>query len=142
MTSAEVLPGPGEGHIPIVLLVEDDVLVRFTTAETLRDEGYTVLEAADAPEALALIATGHPLDLVLSDVRMPGEMDGVALTHAIKALRPNLPIALISSHLDPGMTHVGEAFLPKPFEPARLLQLVDELVGAKWQTKRSNPTAF
>jgi len=95
----------------------------------------------DAPEALALIGTGHPLDLVLSDVRMPGEMDGVALTHAIKALRPNLPIALISSHLDPGMTHCGEAFLSKPYEPAHLLLLVEKLVGAKWQTRHSNPTA-
>ena len=141
MTSAEVLPGPGDGHIPIILLVEDDVLVRFTTAETLRDEGYTVLEAVDAPEALALIGTGHPLDLVLSDVRMPGEMDGATLSHAIKALRPNLPIALISSHLDPGMTHAGEAFLSKPYEPAELLELVAKLVGAEWQTKRSNPTA-
>src|SRR6476619_8205888 len=121
MTSAEVLPGPGDGHIPIILLVEDDVLVRFTTAETLREEGYLVLEAVDASDALALIATGHPLDLVLSDVRMPGGMDGVGLSFAVKELRQNLPVALVSSHLDPDREHAAEAFLAKPYRPEQLL---------------------
>ncbi|MCL6730323.1 response regulator [Sphingomonas hankyongi] len=141
MTSAEVIAGPGDGHIPIILLAEDDVLVRFTTAETLREAGYVVLEAVDASEALALIATGHPLDIVLSDVRMPGELDGVALTYAIKKLRPNLPIVLISSHLDPKTKHVGDAFIAKPYQQSELLELVEHLVGAEWQTKRSNPSA-
>lgn len=139
--SNEVLQGPGEGHTPVVLIAEDDVLVRFTTAEILRDAGYVVLEAVDASEAIALISTGHPLDLVLSDVRMPGEMDGVALSHAIKGLRPHLPIVMVSSHLEPDTVHGGDAFLSKPYQPENLLKLVEEFVGAEWQTKQTRPTA-
>lgn len=141
VTSAEVLPGPGDGNVPVVLLVEDDVLVRFTTAETLREEGYLVLEAVDASEALALIATGHPLDLVLSDVRMPGGMDGVGLSFAVKELRQNLPVALVSSHLDPDREHAAEAFLAKPYRPEQLLSLVADLVGAEWQMRFGRPSA-
>lgn len=141
VTSGEILPGPGEGHVPVILLAEDDVLVRFTTAETLRDAGYTVLEAADASEALSLIETGHPFDLVLSDVRMPGKIDGVALTFAIKDLRQNLPVVLVSSHLEPDRAHAGDAFLSKPYQVADLFRIVEQFVGVEWQTKRSNPTA-
>lgn len=139
--SNKVLQGPGEGHTPVVLIAEDDVLVRFTTAEILRDAGYVVLEAVDASEAIALISTGHPLDLVLSDVRMPGEMDGVALSHAIKALRPHLPVVMVSSHLEPDTVHGGDAFLSKPYQPENLLKLVGQFVGAEWQTKQTRPTA-
>jgi CheY-like chemotaxis protein len=141
VTSGEVVAGPGEGRTPVILLAEDDVLVRFMTAEILRDAGYIVLEAVDASEALSLIGTGHPLDLVVSDVRMPGQMDGAGLTYAIKELRPSLPIVLISSHLEPRMTHAAEAFLSKPYSPSDLLKLAEQFVGAQWQTRLSGPTA-
>ena len=62
MDEAVVLPGPGEARKPVILLVEDDVLVRFTTADLLREAGFDVLEAVDSSEALALLTTGHPLD--------------------------------------------------------------------------------
>ncbi len=141
MTSADVVPGPGDGHTPVILLVEDDVLVRFSTAELLRDEGYVVLEAVNATEALALLRSGHPLDLVLSDVRMPGEMDGIAMTFAMKDVRPNLPLVLISSHLPPNTDHRGDGFLSKPYQPAELFRLVEEIVGDRWQNRHSGPDA-
>src|SRR6476661_2808230 len=93
LDKAVVIPGPGESHNPVILLVEDDVLVRFTTADILREAGFDVLEAVDSSEALALLTTGHPLDLVLTDIRMPGHMDGVQLASVIKNTRPNLPVA-------------------------------------------------
>jgi CheY-like chemotaxis protein len=141
LASVDVLPGSGEGRTPVILLVEDDVLIRFATAEMLRDEGYAVLEAVDATEALALLETGHPLDLVLSDVRMPGDMDGVALTYAMKTLRPNLPMVLVSSHLPPDCQHAGDDFLAKPYGPSQLFELVQKLVGATCNSRRSNPSA-
>lgn len=141
MTNGEVVVGPGEGHTPVILLAEDDVLVRFMTAEILREAGYVVLEAVDASEALALLSTGHPLDLVLSDVRMPGQMDGTSLTFSIKKLRPSLPIVLISSHLEPTTAHAADAFLSKPYSPSGLVDLVEQFVGEKWQTRLSGPAA-
>jgi CheY-like chemotaxis protein len=111
------------------------------TAEILREAGYVVLEAVDASEAIALIWTGHPLDLVVSDVRMPGQMDGTSLTYAIKVLRPGMPVVLISSHLDPGVAHAADAFLSKPISPRELVDLVYQFVGVKWQTRLWSPTA-
>jgi CheY-like chemotaxis protein len=141
VTSGEVVPGPGEGHVPVILLVEDDVLVRFTTAELLREEGYVVLEAVSASEALALLATGHPLDLVLSDVRMPGDLDGIALTFAVKEIRPNLPMILVSSHLSPETQHAGDKFLAKPYRPTDLFDLVREMIEVEWRSEPNSLSA-
>lgn len=136
----KVLPGPGAIGQPTVLLVEDEVLVRLSTAELLRDEGYLVLEAVDAEEALKLVATGHPIDLVLTDIRMPGPMNGIDLCSAVKNARTNLPVVLFSSHLPDGASHCADAFLQKPYRPDELFNLVNTIVGVEWQTQRT-PTA-
>ena len=140
MGTGNVLPGPGAVGAPVILLVEDDVLVRLATAELLREEGYTVLEAVNAGEALALIETGHPIDLVITDVRMPGNMDGLELSCAIKTFRANLPVMLFSSHLPERAIHRGDAFLQKPYLPQELFELVNTMVGAGWPNQ-NNPTA-
>ena len=141
MTNSEVVSVPGLDDNAVILVVEDEVLVRFVTAEMLRDEGYVVLEAADASEALALMATGHPLDLVLTDIRMPGELDGVGLTREIKQARPHLPILIVTSHLPEDGDHAGDGFLAKPFEHQQLLERVGEMIGSEWKQRRSSPRA-
>lgn len=135
-----MIPGPGESHKPVILLVEDDVLVRFTTADILREEGFDVLEAVDSSEALALLTTGHPLDLVITDIRMPGRMDGVQLASVIKATRPNLPIALLSSHLE-RTDHDADAFVAKPYDVGQLVEVVKRLIGAEWRSNLASPNA-
>jgi CheY-like chemotaxis protein len=142
LVSGKVLPGPGAVGQPVILLVEDDILVRLSTAELLRDEGYVVLEAVNAREALALLETGHPLDLIISDIRMPGAMDGLELCSAVKQLRANLPVMLFSSHLPEHVPHCGDAFLAKPYRPRELFELVSKMVGAEWPNQNNNsPTA-
>jgi CheY-like chemotaxis protein len=136
-----VVPGPGESHKPVILLVEDEVLVRFMTADILREAGYDVLEAVDAAEALALLTTGHPLDLVMTDIRMPGHMDGLQLAAVFKSTRPNLPIAILSSHLVEGMEHEFDVFLAKPYKPEELVALAKRLIGAEWRSKLAKPNA-
>jgi CheY-like chemotaxis protein len=140
LDDAVVVPGPGESHKPVILLVEDDVLVRFTTADILREAGFDVLEAVDSSEALALLTTGHPLDLVITDIRMPGRMDGVQLTGVIKSTRPNLPVALLSSHLDRS-DHAADMFVPKPYDPDQLVEVVKRLIGAEWRSNLASPNA-
>jgi CheY-like chemotaxis protein len=140
VTDAEVVPGPGNDRQPVILLVEDEVLIRLSTAELLRERGYQVLEAADAAEAIALLRSGHPLDLVISDVRMPGPMDGLGLTSALKEARPNLPVALFSGHLAGDFAHGGDGFLRKPCEPDEIIALVERLIGGEWQNS-NNPNA-
>jgi CheY-like chemotaxis protein len=140
LDKAVVIPGPGESHNPVILLVEDDVLVRFTTADILREAGFDVLEAVDSSEALALLTTGHPLDLVLTDIRMPGHMDGVQLASVIKNTRPNLPVALLSSHLE-SAEHQADVFISKPYQPDRLVEVVKRLIGAEWRSNLAIPNA-
>jgi CheY-like chemotaxis protein len=135
---AVVVPGPGESRNPVILVVEDDILVRFITAEILREAGFSVLEAVDSSEALALLSTGHPLDLVITDIRMPGQMDGVQLSNVLKAARPNLPVALLSSHLERS-DHQADIFVSKPYDPDYLVEVVKRLIGAEWRSNITSP---
>ncbi len=73
---------------PTVLLVEDEVLIRLMVAEELRSQGLQVLEASNADEALAILESSLPVDLLFTDVRMPGRMDGVALAKLAQARFP------------------------------------------------------
>lgn len=100
-----------------VLIVEDEVLIRMVIAEELRDAGYEVVEACDGEEALALLRCPVHIDLILSDVRMPGPVDGLALLSIVQTERPALPFILMSGHLEPQLaTSAGAVrFLPKPF---------------------------
>src|SRR3954452_4819998 len=68
----------------VVLLVEDEVLIRSMAAEVLRDAGFEVIEAGDADEAWAYLVTGAPVDLVFTHIRMPVSMTGVELANQIK----------------------------------------------------------
>ena len=141
MTDGNVISLPADMHAPAILLVEDEVLIRLAAAEMLRDEGYVVLEAVDAAEALTLLDTGHPIDLVLSDIRMPGEMDGMALSFAIKHARPHLPVVLVSSHLPEDRPHAADGFLAKPYYAPEFLDLVAKMIGPEWQNTRSSRNA-
>ena len=140
MEGPVLVAGPGEAQKPVILLVEDDVLVRFTTAEILRDAGFDVLEAVDASEALALLTTGHPLNLVISDIRMPGHMDGLQLASVIKNTRPNLPVALFSSHLD-HPSHAADGFIQKPVLPERLVEAAKRFIASEWFENRGSSKA-
>lgn len=131
VTESNVVAGPGEYDKAVILLVEDDILVRFVTADVLREAGFDVLEAVNGSEALALIRTGHPLDLVITDLRMPG-MDGIELTSSVKLLRANLPVMILSSHLD-DRPHLADTFFAKPYQIDELVAVVNRLIGAEWR---------
>lgn len=82
-------------HPPVILVVEDEALIRAITADYLRDSGFTVLEAADAEHAIALIRA-HEVAVVFSDVRMPGDMDGFGLARWVHKNRPRIRVLLTS----------------------------------------------
>ena len=81
-----------------VLIVDDDSVFRELQAKALREAGYNVLQAADAAEALELAGATATLDLLLTDFNMPG-LDGVELTKKFRALRPKIPVLLVSGAL-------------------------------------------
>jgi CheY-like chemotaxis protein len=108
------------------------VLVRLPVAETLRDGGHAVVEAANADEALVVLASSTPLALIVTDVNMPGSMDGVALARHVRSTRPGLKVIVVSGRVDPASVHdAADAFLAKPCEPANILRTIDLLLGGR-----------
>lgn len=88
-----------EQHVdaePLVLVVEDEVLIRMAAADHLRSCGFRVAEAGTAAEAQELILSGLKVDLVFSDINMPGQMDGVALAQWLHQHAPDVPVILTS----------------------------------------------
>jgi CheY-like chemotaxis protein len=124
--SLPALPS-GQGTAATILLVEDETGLREIAHKVLAREGYRLLVAAEAEEALTLAASApFPIDLLLTDVVMPG-MSGPVLAKQLKAARPNLRILMMSGY--PGDDLTGELkpdqrFLRKPFTPFVLLEHV------------------
>lgn len=102
---------------PVVLVVEDEHLIRLQAASMIEEAGYDVVEARNADEAIAILETRNDIQIVFTDVEMPGSMDGLRLAHAVRNRWP--PIQLIVTS---GRHYVGPAdlplrgqFVPKPY---------------------------
>jgi len=91
-------PVPQQSASPkrTVLVVEDDILVRLTIADHLRGAGYIVFEAPNAAEAAAVFASGERVDVVFTDVQMPGAMDGLMLARWVQEHYPGTPVLITS----------------------------------------------
>lgn len=112
---------------PVVMVVEDDAGLREALADTLELNGYAVQLCANAEDALRAMEQGLP-GLLLSDVQMPGA-DGHALLQAVKARYPDLPVVLMTAYgqIEKAVQAIQDGaadYLPKPFEPDRLLAVV------------------
>jgi CheY-like chemotaxis protein len=102
-----------------ILVVEDDTMVRMPISEFLRSRGYKVLEASSAAEAIATLLSGAAVNIVFSDIRMPGKLDGLGLAEWCRANRPALPVLLTSGYS--GVSNPlaaafpGSGFIEKPY---------------------------
>ena len=118
--------------LPTVLLIEDEAVIRMRTAAMLEDAGYEVLEASDASEALALLSGHSEIKLVLTDVQMPGVIDGLALVEIIKADYP-----AVRSIVTSGLASLRQAkqcgaitYLPKPYNAKAMEAALKEAMAA------------
>ncbi|HVP86092.1 MAG TPA: response regulator [Rhizomicrobium sp.] len=135
MASAAVMfPAPDE-RTPAILIVEDEVLIRFVLADYLRECGFKVLEAGDAAEAIQILEAEVDIDLVFSDVQMPGEMDGFGLAQWVRRNRPNLPITLTSGDSKKSAAAKelceNEPFFAKPYDVAKVVAHIRVRLGLK-----------
>nr|WP_315383047.1 response regulator [uncultured Sphingomonas sp.] len=108
-----------------VLIVDDEDYIRILAASLLKKEGFQVLEASDTSEALALAAR-HDIDVLLTDLHMPGSLDGLQLAAEIRATDPLVHV-IISSGDDPSVLkddEMGAVFLAKPYRPHQLTRAV------------------
>ena len=127
-------PKPEE-RTPTILIVDDEPLIRMAISDFLQECGFKTLEAAHAAEAIQMINSyAVVLDLVFSDVSMPGAMDGFGLAQWIRQNRPELPVILCSGDTKKSDLALdlcsGEPFLAKPFDfklvLAQIRQLLDK----------------
>jgi signal transduction histidine kinase/ActR/RegA family two-component response regulator len=137
LVRAELAPAvtwPG-GH-EVILVVEDDALVRETVTGRLRSLGYTTIAAKDATEALALVEDGVAFDLLFTDVVMPGGMNGRELADAVTRRRPGTRVLFTSGYPEAAIVHQGRldpdvALLNKPYRKAELAQKIREALAQR-----------
>lgn len=117
---------------PIVLVVEDEVIIQMMLSEALQDAGLDVLEADNADAAIQAFATGAQIQVVVTDVRMPGAMDGLGLAGWMCGNAPEVPIIITSGFASqPEITAFNPAIariFPKPYDPSEVASWVLTLI--------------
>ncbi|WP_426422085.1 PAS domain S-box protein [Bradyrhizobium genosp. A] len=124
-----VMPASIEGGHEIILVVEDDRLVRDYVLAQLHSLGYVTLQAANAAEALTIVASGEPFDLLFTDVIMPGKMNGRQLADEVLKSRPDLRVVYTSGYTENAIIHHGRLdsgvlLLAKPYRKSDLARII------------------
>lgn len=114
-----------------MLVVEDEPLIRLGMLALLEQAGFAVREAADADEAIEILEREPGIRVVVTDVDMPGSMDGVRLAHAVRTRWPPVRLIVISGKV--GLSEIelpaGARFFSKPFQEAFLLRTINEMIA-------------
>lgn len=110
-----------------ILIVEDEALIRFDLIDLFEDAGYCVSEAENADDAIAILERDNSIRIVLTDVQMPGSMDGLKLAHHIRERFPPTVLVVTSGVLNPACADLpaNSFFLSKPFDHRRLLRQIE-----------------
>jgi CheY-like chemotaxis protein len=114
---------------PLVLVVEDDHLLRLDAIDMVEAAGFEVMEAANADEAIAILESRNDITVVFTDVQMPGSMDGLKLARAVRGRWPPIKIVTTSGLQIIEETDLPEGgrFLPKPYSSVQVRGLLHEL---------------
>jgi CheY-like chemotaxis protein len=131
MSDVQAMPSSADASKATILVVEDEVLVRMFISDVVRDEGYNVIEAINADEALAILRSPVKLDLVLTDMRMRGSMDGAGLVRVLRAEFPFMKVVMAAGQRpDDELCKLLDAFLPKPVMPFQLRSCLRAILPA------------
>ncbi len=113
-----------------ILIVEDEAIIRFELADFFVDANYTVFEASDANEAIAILERENSVRIVLTDIQLPGSMDGLRLAHHVRDRYPPTVLlitsggALVPSDAMP----LNSLFVSKPFDPSAILEKIESMM--------------
>jgi CheY-like chemotaxis protein len=115
-----------------VLVVEDDVLLRTLAAEVVEEAGFEAVQAADADEAISLLKCHSNIAVLLTDIDMPGSMNGLKLAHAVRNCRPLIKILVVSGQVRPQSSELpsGAGFFAKPYQSAALIEELRMLISS------------
>lgn len=117
---------------PLILVVEDETLVRMTLVDVLEDAGFKVIEAVHADEALRVLRAVSGIEAVVTDVEMPqGNINGFELARRVRKDRQEIGVLIASGRAapKPGDLPDGALFIGKPVHPDTLVQLIRRLLG-------------
>ena len=113
----------------VVLVVEDEWLLRDVIAEAFRNEGWRVLEAGTAEGAISLLGQADRIDVVFTDIQLGGYLSGWDVGEAFRAAQPGLPVIYASGNsVDRSRTVRGGQFFDKPYEPAAVVEACNKVV--------------
>jgi two-component system, response regulator PdtaR len=116
---------------PVILIVEDELLLRMDSAEVIGNAGFEVVQAANADQAIAIL-TGRPdIHVVFTDIQMPGSMDGLKLAKFVRDRWPPIKIVATSGlvPVEDDDLPAGSVFLPKPYRDGGLVSTLRGLTG-------------
>jgi CheY-like chemotaxis protein len=119
--------------VATVLIVEDEALIRLCTAETFSDAGFRVFEATNAEEAVGILLTeASHIDVLFTDVNMPGSRDGMELAHLVRRHWPRIALLVTSGKMTPAAAELplGSRFLQKPYDSLTAIKHVIALACA------------
>jgi len=141
----EVEAGPITGGTETILVVEDDEDVRGTVVDLLSELGYRVLRAKDAQSALAIVESGVPIDLVFTDVVMPGPLDSPELARRARERLPNIAVLFTSGYTDNAIVHGGRLddgvdLLSKPYSREALARKIRHVLRHQVRGKPALPS--
>src|SRR6202142_2887945 len=116
----------------VVLIVEDEFLLRLDSAETIESAGFEVIQAANADEAIAILEARPDIHVVFTDIQMPGSMDGLKLARFVRDRWPPIKIVATSGRVIVGDDDLpdGSVFLPKPYRGTEVVATLREMTSA------------
>ena len=117
-----------EAPAPLILVVEDEIFLRYVTAEYLEDCGFSVLQAANADEAVGLLQGNRGVGAVFSDIQMPGSMNGLGLARWITETLPGVKVLLTSGQVLPSTAREW-TLLAKPYDMAEVERRLREMTA-------------
>jgi DNA-binding NtrC family response regulator len=115
---------------PIVLLVEDEPLLRFFVSDLLAESGFEVIETGSADEALTWLEVRDDVRVILTDIQMPGELNGLDLAALVHRRWPGISILVVSGELCPNAAELphGGRFVAKPYEGSAVVHHLREMI--------------
>lgn len=114
-----------------VLVVEDEPIIRLGLVSSIEDAGYAVIEASSADEAIRFLDRDSEVRVIVTDVDMPGSMDGIRLAHYVRGRWPPIQLLVISGKVGvkPSELPDGVRFMSKPYQEPQLLNVISMLAG-------------